>query len=92
MSSAIHIPIKWDSPCFIQSTIPTCQHPTMSYKYFNDLVNLYMNVETYQDTFKTNNDVYYYPKSVVENHNQNKPFKKILRFQWRRVWLRGRTS
>ena len=47
MSSAIHIPIKWDSPCFIQSTIPTCQHPTMSYKYFNGLVNLYMNVETY---------------------------------------------
>ena len=51
-----------------------------------------MNVKPYQDTFKSDNDVYYYPKSVIEHHKQNKPFKKILTFQWRRVWPRGRTS
>jgi len=92
VSKAIHVPLNWDSPCFIHSNIPSCQYPTMSYKYLNDLIDFYMDIKPYQDSFKSDNDVYYYPKSVIEHHNKNKPFKKIVTFQWRRVWPRGRSG
>ena len=92
VTSAIHIPLNWDSPCFIRSGIPTCQYPSLAYKYLNDLIDFYMDIKPYQDSFISDNDVYYYPKSVVEHHKQNKPFKKIVTFQWRRVWPRGRAE
>ena len=92
ISSAIHIPINWDSPCFISSSIPSCQYPSLAYKYFNDLVDYYMDIKPYKDSFISDNDVYYYPKSVIEHHKANKNFKKIITFQWRRVWPRGRSS
>ena len=92
ITSAIHIPINWDSPCFISSSIPSCQYPSLAYKYFNDLVDYYMDIKPYKDSFISDNDVYYYPKSVIEHHKANKNFKKIITFQWRRVWPRGRSS
>ena len=92
VTSAIHIPINWDSPCFIYSNIPTCQYPSLSYKYFNDLIDFYMDIKPYRDSFMSDNEVLYYPKSVIEHHKQNKPFKKIVTFQWRRVWPKGRAS
>ena len=92
ITSAIHIPINWDSPCFITSGIPSCQYPSLAYKYFNDLVDYYMDIKPYKDSFISDNDVYYYPKSVIEHHKANKNFKKIITFQWRRVWPRGRSS
>ena len=92
ITSAIHIPINWDSPCFISSGVPSCQYPSLAYKYFNDLVDYYMDIKPYKDSFISDNDVYYYPKSVIAHHKANKSFKKIITFQWRRVWPRGRTS
>ena len=92
ISKALHVPINWDSPCFIHSSIPSCQYPSLTYKYFNHLVDEYMNIQPYKDSFISDNDVYYYPKSVIEHHKENNPFKKIVTFQWRRVWPRGRTS
>ena len=92
ITNAVHIPINWDSPCFISSSIPRCQYPSFTYKLFNDLVDKYMNIKNYQDSFISDNDVYYYPKSVLERHKANKSFKKVITFQWRRVWPRGRAS
>ena len=92
VTSAIHIPLNRDSPCFIYSSISTCQYPSMSYKYFNDLIDFYMDIKPYQDSFKSDNDIFYYPNSVIEYHKQNKPFKKIVTFQWRRIWPKGRSS
>ena len=92
ISSAIHVPINWDSPCFIRVSVPHCQYPTFTYKYFNTLIHHYMEFKPYNDSFISDNDIYYYPKSVIEHHKQNKSFKKIITFQWRRVWPRGRSS
>ena len=90
VSSAIHIPINWDSPCFIFSEIPDCKYPTLTYKFYNNLIDKYMNIQNFEDSFKSDNEVFYYPKKVIENHNSKTEFKKIITFQWRRVWPRGR--
>ena len=92
ISSAIHIPVNWDSPCFIDVPLPTCQYPTLLYKYFNDLISHYMDIKHYQDSFVSDNEYFYYPKSVIEHHKAGKSFKKIITFQWRRVWPRGRVG
>ena len=44
------------------------------------MLNLYMDIKPYEDSFISDNEIFYYPKSVVEHHNKNKPFKKIITF------------
>ena len=90
VSSAIHIPINWDSPCFIYSEIPDCKYPTLTYKFYNNLINKYMNIPKFEDSFKSDNEVFYYPKKIIENHESKTEFTKIMTFQWRRVWPHGR--
>ena len=90
ISSAVHIPINWDSPCFIFSRVPNCKNPTTTYKFYNDLIDKYMNIPNYEDSFKSDNETFYYPKSVIDNYNSNTSFTKIVTFQWRRVWPKGR--
>ena len=90
ISSAIHVPINWDSPCFISSGIPFCKSPTKTFKLYNDLIDKYMNIQNYEDSFKSDNEIFYYPKSIIERYNSNKNFTKFVTFQWRRVWPRGR--
>ena len=90
ISSAIHVPINWDSPCFIYSSIPSCQFPTKTYKFYNYLIDNFMNIPNYEDSFKSDGEIFYYPKSVIESHNSNIEFTKIVTFQWRRVWPKGR--
>ena len=92
ISNAIHIPINWDSPCFILSGIPSCQYPTMTYYYYNKLIDNYMNITDYKDSFKSDGDIYYYPKPIIENHNSNINFTITMTFQWRRVWPKGRNK
>ena len=53
ISSAIHVPINWDSPCFISSGIPFCKSPTKTFKLYNDLIDKYMNIQNYEDSFKS---------------------------------------
>ena len=92
VSSAIHIPINWDSPCFIESEIPECKYPTITYKFYNNLIDKYMNIQNFEDSFKSDNQIFYYPKKIIENHDSKTEFTKILTFQWRRVWPPGRTG
>ena len=92
ITSAIHIPINWDSPCFIISGIPSCKYPTLTYDFYNKLIDNYMNITEYQDSFKSDGDIYYYPKPIIENHESNINFTKIVTFQWRRVWPKGRNN
>ena len=90
ISSAVHIPINWDSPCFLFSPyVPTCENSTLTYKFFNDLIDKYMNIPIFRDSFESN-DIFYYPKSIVKNYKSKINFAKILTFQWRRVWPKGR--
>ena len=90
ISSALHVPINWDSPCFIFSGIPDCKSPTKTYKFYNDLIDKYMDVQNYEDSFKSDDEIFYYPKSIIKSHNSNTNFTKIVTFQWRRVWPKGR--
>ena len=89
IKSAVHVPINWDSPCFIQYQAPTCKYPTKTYQLFNYLVNRYMKIEPFKDSF-VNDNKSYYPKSTIEYYKSRKRFKKSLTFIWRRVWPPGR--
>ena len=90
INSGLHVPINWDSPCFIISEVPRCNNPTFSYKFLNNLVDKYLGLKDFEDTFISDNDIIYYPKSVIEYHKSQNKFTKYLTFQWRRVWPKGR--
>ena len=92
INSGLHVPINWDSPCFIISEVPRCNNPTFSYKFLNNLVDKYLGLKDFEDTFISDNDIIYYPKSVIEYHKSQNKFTKYLTLQWRRVWPRGRTG
>ena len=93
ISSAVHVPINVDSPLFMDASFPNCgEHPGRAYKLLNDLVSKYMNISTYEDKFISDNETYYYPKSVIDSHNSNIKFKKYITIQWRKVWPKGRTG
>ena len=96
ISSAIHIPINWDSPCFFKSdyeiTKLDCKYPSKTYKLYNDLVDKYLNISNFIDSFISDNETFYYPRSVIEYHKSKKNFTKKVTIQWRRVWPKGRTG
>ena len=92
VSSGIHIPIDWDSPCFILPSPPECSgNPTKTYYLYNKLIDLYMSPNNYKDTFISNQENLYYPESIINTAlKENKKFDKIVTFQWRRPWPKGR--
>ena len=89
ISSAIHVPINWDSPCFITSEIPDCKYPTLTYKYYNELIDKYMKIPKFEDIFKSYKNIFYYPEKIIDNKNKTK-FTISVTFQWRNVWPKGR--
>ena len=94
ISSAIHIPINWDSPLFINLKIPNgfpnCKYSTQTYNIFNNLINKYIKIPIFNDSFISDNNIYYYPKSIIQNFKINHVFNKSITIQWRRVWPKGR--
>ena len=89
ITSAVHIPINWDSPCFAYASVPQCENSTLTYKFYNDLIDKYMNVPIFKDSFESN-EIFYYPKSIIKNYKSKINFTKVLTFQWRKVWPKGR--
>ena len=90
ISKAIHVPINWDSPAYLNLDIPKCKNPTKTYKLYNDFVNKYLNIRNFFDLFKSTRDVFYYPQIIIDKHNSNINFTKKITIQWRRVWPKGR--
>ena len=90
ISKAIHIPINWDSPLFIEVDVPNCDTATKSYKFFNDFVDKYLDIKPFKDKFITDNEIFYYPESILKSHESNIHFDKIVTIQWRRVWPKKR--
>ena len=90
ISKAIHVPINWDSPLYIDVDIPKYDSWTKSYKLINDFIDKYMDIKPFKDTFITDNVAFYYPESVIKNHESNVKFDKIVTIQWRRVWPKKR--
>lgn len=94
ISSAIHVPINWDSPVFIDLKIPKgypeCKYPTQTYNIFNNLINKYLSIPIFKDSFISDNTIFYYPKSVIKNFQLNNTFNKTITIQWRKIWPKGR--
>ena len=91
ISSAVHVPINFDSPAFLDIKFPNCgEYPGRAYKFMNDLIIKYMNITAFEDKFINDNEIYYYPQSVIDSHNANIKFKKYITIQWRKVWPKGR--
>ena len=90
ISSGFHIPLNWDSPCMIKNDYQNCKYPTYTYKLLNTLVNKYLNVTDFKDNFTTDNEIYYYPKSVIDSYKSNITFNKSITLQWRQAWPKGR--
>ena len=91
VSSAVHVPINVDSPVFMDTSFPYCgQKPGKVYEELNNLIDKYMNIATYEDKFISDNETYYYPKSVIGSYHSKVQFKKYITIQWRKVWPKGR--
>ena len=90
ISKAIHVPINWDSPAYLDINFLQCKNQTKTYKLYNDLVNKYLNIPKFFDLFKSTKEIFYYPKKIINAHNLNINFTKKITIQWRRVWPKGR--
>ena len=92
ISSAINIPVAGDSPLFMFIKGHDCKYSIKTYKILNKLINKYLNISIFHDSFISDNKTYYYPELTIRNHKLNKKFSKIITFQWRKVWPEGRTK
>ena len=95
VKKGIHIPINWDSPCFINASPPNCyNNPTKTYYLYNELIDKYIMPQNYIDIInKKNPEVFYYPETIIKEGTKNEnSFNKIITFQWRRVWPKGRNG
>ena len=61
ISSAVNIPVGGDSPLFLLIDSPDCKYSTKTYKIFNYLINKYMNIPKFKDSFKSDKETFYYP-------------------------------
>ena len=96
ISSAFHIPINWDSPLFIRINnkkgYPDCKYSTQTYNILNNLINKYLNISVFKDSFISDEEIFYYPESVIQYSKSNNSFNKAITIQWRKVWPRGRIN
>ena len=90
ISSAIHIPVAGDSPLFMFIKSPHCKYSIKTYKIVNNLVDKYFNITIFQDSFISDNEIFYYPKKIIENRKINIHFERVITIQWRKVWPKGR--
>ena len=71
ISKAIHVPINWDSPAYLNLDFPKCDKPTKTYQLYNDLVDKYLDIKPFKDKFITDNETFYYPESVLKSYKDN---------------------
>ena len=94
ISSAFHIPINYDSPLFIKLNIkngfPNCKYSTQTYNILNALINKYLKISIFKDTFISDGEIFYYPETVIKNSKFNNIFNKTITIQWRKTWPKGR--
>lgn len=88
IKSAFHVPVHWDSPCYLLSIAPNCEYPTKTYYLLNFCIDKYLKIPNFIDFYKSDNETYYYPKL----NNNNTEYKKYITIQWRRLWPKGRIN
>ena len=92
ISYAINIPVAGDSPLFMFLKSPECKYSIKTYKIVNNLINKYFNIPFFNDIFISDNEIFYYPKLIINNHKSNIIFDKIVTIMWRKVWPKGRKN
>ena len=92
ISSAIHIPIGADSPLFMMVNTHNCKYSTVTYSLVNKLINKYLNLTKYNESFKSDNDTFYYPKAIIKRKHLNIKFVTKVTIQWRKIWPKGRIN
>ena len=90
ISFAFHISINWDSCAFITNNFLNFKFSTKTYKLLNDLVNKYMKILEFKDTFISDKEIYYYLISFIENYKSNNISNKTVTIQWRKICPKGR--
>ena len=89
ITKAIHIPLNWDSSCYlIFKNVPHCKYRSEAYNFLNQYVDKYMNLPDFRDSEDYDNETYYYPKDIKDLSSSK--YTKFLTFQWRRNWPKGR--
>ena len=91
ISKAIHVPLSGDSPPYIYIDVPKCNTSTITFQLYNDLVDKYLDLKPFQDTFISDNKDIYYPESVINSNKNGIKFIKIVTIHWRKVLPEGRT-
>ena len=64
ITSAINIPVAYDSPLYLKIICPNCKYSVKTYKIINYLINKYINITDFNDSFINDNETFYYPKKV----------------------------
>ena len=90
IKSAVHIPFNLDSPCFLKHSVPKCKFTTQTYKLLNIIIDKYMNISEFVDSFITDNISFYYPNSTIYNYKSGNKFNKFVTILWRKPWPDGR--
>ena len=89
ISKAIHVPINWDTPCFVLADYPQqCKYQSKAFYYLNKYIDEYMNISKFTEPVNYDNETFYYSKTVNDPNSKN--YTKFLTFQWRKAWPRGR--
>ena len=78
ISSAINIPVAGDSPLFMFIKSPDCKYSIKTYKLINYLINKYLKIPIFQDSFVSDNKTYYYPYLTIKNHKLNRSNQKRI--------------
>ena len=81
ISKAIQVPINWDSPLYIGVDVPKCDLITKSCKLYNDFIDKYIDIKPFKDSFITDNENFYYPETIIKNHELSIKFDKTLTTQ-----------
>ncbi len=67
ISNAIHVPINWDSSCYlIFKEVPTCKYQSKAYYFLNQYVNKYMAIPEFHEPKIYDNETIYYSKTVED--------------------------
>jgi len=91
ISRAVLVPIDYDSPLFKVAPEQDCSIPTKTFQFFNFLIDKYLNIN-FKDNFISDGEIYFYPKTTLENHSSNTVFTKSVTIQWRKLWPKDRKS
>ena len=80
ISSAIHIPLNFDSPDYNSPEIPKCKMQTKTFELLNKSIRQYMKIGFLTYIPNYNRNLLYYPKNLDENNITK--YNKFVTIEW----------